>query len=133
MCRVAAELMGVRGISFTHELLLPLCYNALGYVGLQTDFPNAAQPIEQFADVIRLGCNRHRLEPVERERGDRAVRDEKIDPARPAVLRHAAEQRIGRGLLAGTRPATAARSITAAGGRMIPAARSAVMTAATIG
>jgi hypothetical protein len=34
VCRVAAELMGVRGISFTHELPLSLCRNALGYVGL---------------------------------------------------------------------------------------------------
>ena len=29
----AAELMGVRGISFTHELSLSLRCNALGYVG----------------------------------------------------------------------------------------------------
>jgi hypothetical protein len=34
VCRVAAELMGVRGISFTHELPLPLLRDALGYVGL---------------------------------------------------------------------------------------------------
>ena len=45
--------------------------------------------------MIRLGCNRHRLEPSERGHADRAVRDEQSIQLGKLFFGHADEQRIG--------------------------------------
>ena len=65
---VAPELVGIRGVRLAHEPAQPLLVDACARLGGQIDTPDQAQPVEQLAHVVRLGCHGHGLEPGERRR-----------------------------------------------------------------
>ncbi len=58
VCRIAPELMGIGGVTFPHELPQPFLVDTTGDFGCQADATYQLEPIEQFADVVRLGCDR---------------------------------------------------------------------------
>ena len=58
--------MGVGGVALADELPQPFLGDARGGFGRQADAAHQAQPVEQLADVVRLGRHRHGLEPGER-------------------------------------------------------------------
>ena len=101
---IAPELMGVGGVALAHELLQPLLMDAAGALGRHADAPDQLQPVQQLADVVRLGRDRHGLEPGEGRHAHGRVNDEQ-----PVQLGHLLSgqsdyQGVGRPL-AGTRPA----------------------------
>ena len=75
-CGVTAELVGVGCVALAHELPQPFLMDLSGDFGRQADVAHPAKPVEQFADVVRLRRNRHRLEPGERRHVHRCVEHE---------------------------------------------------------
>ena len=73
-CSLTSELVGVGCVVLTHQLPQPLFMGSRCDFRRQADVAHPAEPIEQFADVVRLRCNWRRLEPSERCHVHRCVK-----------------------------------------------------------
>ena len=73
-CNITSELVGIGCVALTHQLPQPFFMDSRCDFRRQADVAHPAEPIEQFADVVRLRCNWHRLEPSERCHVHRCVK-----------------------------------------------------------
>lgn len=80
IARVSGQTLAIYGLAApdggpegaTKALLM----NTTGYFGFQADATYHLEPIEQFMDVIRLGCGRDTLEPAKRRHAYGGIEDE---------------------------------------------------------
>jgi hypothetical protein len=62
----------------------------------QADVAHPAKPVEQLADVVRLWCNRHRLEPGERRNVHRCIKHQQPVEFGRLLVGHARKQGVRR-------------------------------------
>jgi hypothetical protein len=132
-CSVTSELVGIGCVALTHQLPQPFFIDSRCDFRRQADVAHPAEPIEQFADVVRLRCNGHRLEPSERCRVHRCVKHKQPVEFGNLLVGNRREQSVRR-TPAGASSTGYCRPFDALlAGRMTAAARSAETTAAAMG